>query len=173
MANEVATTPEQVMLAFLSSDETFQGFGFGSQAISEGFEGVVESIGFQEVSGTGITKRTEPQSVNTKAGSVQIAAAGDYSKSPAIVFEGGARSLTISALTQHPESSIVIDGAEPVPFIKVTGKQWAALVAGKYKLYCDKAENDPARLIPRIARFTQKTEMRPMRKYEFTATKGL
>jgi hypothetical protein len=171
MKPEFALNADKAMEAFLDSEDNFQGFGFGSQAISAGFVGKVEKLAFQEVAGAGVTERQDVQTINTKLGSFQVAEKGDNSKAPALVFDGGVRSLTLNALVQHPESTITIDGGDPLPFMKLTGKQWKSLIG--YTLECTESDNDVARQIPRIKRYGKpgELEMRPTRRYTFVATK--
>lgn len=157
---------DAAVAAFLSSDDNFQGYGFGSQAINAGFIGKVEKFEMTPVQGPGISTRRDPQTLNLKSGAVVVADKGDYSMAPSIVFEGGARQITLNTLTAHPDSFITI-GDEDVKFVKMTGKQWAGLT-GK-TIECLSADNDEDRKVPRIKRYSDsnETELRPLRKYVF------
>lgn len=170
MADKAETIEQQKAKAidtFLKSDLNFQGAGFGSQAINAGFIGKVEKIDLVEVKGTGISKRSQPQIMNLVTGALQVADKDEYSQALSLVFEGGARTLTINTLVAHPDSFITNADATTTNFVAMTGKQWASLV-GK-TIECVDAVNDEDRKIPRVKRFGAEgeTEMRATRKYEF------
>lgn len=167
MTEQTTKANEQAIKGFLASDDNFQGYGFGSQAINAGFIGKVEKFEMTAVEGPGISKRRDPQQLNLKGGSLLVAEKDDYSRAPSIVFEGGARQITLNTLVAHPKSFITLDDGTVVEFVKMGGKQWAALI-GK-TIECVEAENDETRKVPRIKRYSDsgETELRPVRRYEF------
>jgi hypothetical protein len=167
MTEQIEKARLAAVAAFLDSEDTFQGFGFGSQAINAGFVGKVEKFEMTPVQGAGISKRQDPQVLNLKSGAVTVAEKDDNSTAPSLVFEGGARQLTINTLVAHPDSALTLADGTTVNFVKMTGKQWKDLI-GK-TIECVEARNDEGRMIPRIKRYGQpgETELRPTRYYEF------
>lgn len=171
MTEQISKAREQAIAAFLSSDDNFQGYGFGSQAINAGFIGKVEKFELTPVQGAGISARTDEQRLNLKSGAFVVTDPKDdsaaHSVAPSIVFEGGARQITLNTLVAHPDSSLTLKDGSVLHFVKMTGKQWAALKG--QTLECVDATNDEARMIPRIKRYGApgETELRPTRKYEF------
>lgn len=167
MTEQTQKANEKAIADFLGSEDNFQGFGFGSQAINAGFVGKVEKYEMTEVKGPGISKRRDPQQLNLKTGASVIAEKDDYSRAPSMVFEGGARQITLNTLVAHPESFITLADGTAVPFVKMKGKDWAGLVGATIE--CVEAENDENRKVSRIKRYSEnnETELRPTRKYEF------
>lgn len=166
-AETVEQAKEKAIAGFLDSPDTFQGYGFGSQAINAGFTGKVEKYALTPVQGAGISKRQDPQMLNLKSGAVKVADKDEYSQAPSMVFEGGARQLTINTLVAHPDSFITLADGSVVNFVKMAGTQWKALIG--QTIECVDATNDETRMIPRIKRYGNpgETEQRPTRKYEF------
>lgn len=167
MTEETKKANEEAIAAFLGSTDNFQGFGFGSQAINAGFVGKVEKFEMTAVEGPGISVRRDPQQLNLKGGSKIIAEKGDASRAPSIVFEGGARQITLNTLVAHPQSFITLLDGTVHNFVKMPGTAWKALIGTTIE--CVTAEADENLKVPRIKRYSDsnETELRPVRKYEF------
>ena len=142
-AESIKMTAEQKKIVddFLKSDKNFQSAGFGSQLIQVGFSGKLIGIGLTPVAGTGTTLRSAQQKDQIING-VTVAKEGEQSVTLAMVFEGG-RTLSISTLTQHADSTI--DGKKCV---EMTGKDWNKLVAKT--LTCTGSDPDVDKTIVRV-----------------------
>jgi len=170
---ESANTNE-VLDALLNSDQTLNSLGIGTAAIVQGFIGKVEAIRFDEVSGTGIKARTDNQTIRIQgvAAEVKLAEKGENPVSFFLIFEGGARKIAIPALFQNPKSSITDFNGVETECMKMTGKQWKALIGATIE--CTLANADDTIMIPKPSRRASaevgETEMKPSRVYQFKVT---
>jgi hypothetical protein len=154
----------KIVDAFLKGDKNFQSAGFGSQLIQVGFKGILEQIALAPVAGAGTFPRSTTQGPQ-KINGITVAEVDEPSVTLSLVFEGG-RTLSLSTLTQHPDSNI--DGKK---CSEMVGKDWQKLI-GKL-LTCTASDPDTEKTIVRVRSDadgkTTRENANP-RNYKFTAT---